>query len=293
MMLFSLLMGNHIVAQDIILDTLRYYESDENELYWIDDCEIDGYCEPVAVRYDQEDLPVNTIEISKIRFKIVAEGDYRCELYSGGGENIPLVSNLIWDDSINVNASDVHVDSNGVSAWKEIEFGEYGQPLFAEFPVWFKIETKTYNLGFSASIDGLDAPSQTISGWLVDGSQVWVEQDGSEFICDLVVSYSPSMIFDVGSNSIKFSLMNAFPNPFNPSTMIPYELSEQSNVMLEIYNTHGQSIQTLVSETQSTGLYSTQWFGADANGKLVPSGMYFARLQIGKQSDVVKIVLLR
>ncbi|MEA3266713.1 MAG: FlgD immunoglobulin-like domain containing protein, partial [Candidatus Fermentibacteria bacterium] len=81
--------------------------------------------------------------------------------------------------------------------------------------------------------------------------------------------------------------------PFNPSTMIPYELSEQSNVMLEIYNTHGQSIQTLVSETQSTGQYSTQWFGADANGKLVPSGMYFARLQIGKQSDVVKIVLLR
>lgn len=70
-----------------------------------------------------------------------------------------------------------------------------------------------------------------------------------------------------------YQLINSYPNPFNPSTEIIYQLEHSGRVHLEVYNLQGQRLSTLVEEWQSAGEHSVQW---DAQG--LSSGLYFVRL---------------
>ena len=69
------------------------------------------------------------------------------------------------------------------------------------------------------------------------------------------------------------------PNPFNPSTVIPYRLDADGPVRLEIYNLLGQRIRTLVDEVQAAGAYRVRWNARDGRGAAVATGVYFIRLQ--------------
>jgi hypothetical protein len=86
----------------------------------------------------------------------------------------------------------------------------------------------------------------------------------------------------------KFTLDQNFPNPFNPSTTINYDLPRDVRVSLKLYNTLGQEVATLVNEEQQAGYKSVVW-----NGTGFASGMYFYRLQAGEFVDVRKLLLLK
>jgi hypothetical protein len=86
----------------------------------------------------------------------------------------------------------------------------------------------------------------------------------------------------------EFRLEPNFPNPFNPSTTISYDLPKSSSVSLKIFNTLGQLVATLVDERKELGYYAVQW-----NASNVPSGIYFYRLQAGEFLETKKMVLLR
>lgn len=77
----------------------------------------------------------------------------------------------------------------------------------------------------------------------------------------------------------KFILFANYPNPFNPSTTIPYRLPEAANVVLKIYNLLGEEVVTLVNRQQPAGHYQIQWDGRDYQGKPLSSGMYIYRLR--------------
>ena len=68
------------------------------------------------------------------------------------------------------------------------------------------------------------------------------------------------------------------PNPFNPSTVIPYRLDVDGPVRLVVYNLVGQHVRTLVDEAQTAGAYRVHWDARDAAGRRVSSGVYFIRL---------------
>ena len=85
-----------------------------------------------------------------------------------------------------------------------------------------------------------------------------------------------------------FSLENAYPNPFNPTTLISYDLPRSTHVMLVVYNPLGQEVAVLVNATQDAGHYRVEW-----NAKDVPTGVYFYRLQAGSFSQVGKMLLLK
>ena len=78
-----------------------------------------------------------------------------------------------------------------------------------------------------------------------------------------------------------FNLFNNYPNPFNPSTTITYELPIASHVNLVIYDINGREINKLVSKMQSADTYSVLWDGADVFGNKVASGVYFVVLESG------------
>ena len=74
-----------------------------------------------------------------------------------------------------------------------------------------------------------------------------------------------------------FALHPNFPNPFNPSTTIRYQLPEASNVQLTVYDVTGQLVRTLVEGNMEAGHYVATWNGRDVSGRAVASGVYLSR----------------
>lgn len=96
-----------------------------------------------------------------------------------------------------------------------------------------------------------------------------------------------------------FVLLQNYPNPFNAETLIEYQVPQASSgagatvVVLEIYNALGQRVRSLAAGPQSPGWHTIRWNGLDVNGRELPSGVYFYRLEAEGQVDVKKLVLLR
>ena len=90
-----------------------------------------------------------------------------------------------------------------------------------------------------------------------------------------------------------FELFDNYPNPFNPSTTIQYSIPTQSIVKLKVFDMLGKEIMTLVNEEQIAGTYQVQWNGRDGMGSVVPSGVYFYRLEGSGIVKAKKLVLLK
>ena len=91
----------------------------------------------------------------------------------------------------------------------------------------------------------------------------------------------------------RFKLYRNYPNPFNPTTTISYQLPEDSEVELKIYNIKGQKIKNLVNELLPAGAHSIIWNGRDSNGNRVGSGIYFYKLKVGDFQKVRKMMLVK
>ena len=76
----------------------------------------------------------------------------------------------------------------------------------------------------------------------------------------------------------RFRLGQSYPNPFNSTTIIPYQLPVSCRVQLEVFNILGQHIATLVDGERSAGFHTVQWNATDAAGKAVAAGVYLYRL---------------
>jgi len=88
-------------------------------------------------------------------------------------------------------------------------------------------------------------------------------------------------------------LYAAVPNPFNPRTMIQYDLAASSKVALKVYNVRGRLVKTLTQGMQPRGRYRVVWLGDDDRGVSVASGVYFVRLEAGGQQMRQKVTLVR
>ena len=89
-----------------------------------------------------------------------------------------------------------------------------------------------------------------------------------------------------------------FPNPFNPETWMPYDLGEEAEVTITIYNTSGNIIRTLPLGIQPAGKYTNRskaayWNGRSDTDELVSSGVYFYRLKMGNYHATKKLLILK
>jgi len=91
----------------------------------------------------------------------------------------------------------------------------------------------------------------------------------------------------------EFALRQNFPNPFNPSTTIPFDIRERTEATLRIYNIRGQLVRTLVDRVLEARSYTQPWDGRDDGGVSVSSGVYFCKLVAGDFEDVRKLVLTK
>jgi RNA polymerase sigma factor (sigma-70 family) len=93
-------------------------------------------------------------------------------------------------------------------------------------------------------------------------------------------------------------LLQNFPNPFNPETWLPYELSSDADVVIQIHNSRGELVRKLSPGRQEAGFYTTRdraayWDGRDEAGEHVASDVYFYTIQAGEFAATKKMVVAR
>lgn len=84
-----------------------------------------------------------------------------------------------------------------------------------------------------------------------------------------------------------------YPNPFNPTTTLTFELPKQMKVKLVIYDVLGREVNTLVNGDQKAGVHSVIWNGTNKRGYQVSSGIYFYRMTTDNYSRTLKMVLMK
>lgn len=125
--------------------------------------------------------------------------------------------------------------------------------------------------------------------------------DGGYIFTGTTLSYPESIVLvklapeltgiNNGNNSMlpnKLSLDQNYPNPFNSSTLLTYRLVEKGVVNLAIYNLLGQKVATLIDGIQDAGKHQAFWNSGDNS-----SGVYFAKLAAGKNSQSIKLILMK
>jgi len=96
----------------------------------------------------------------------------------------------------------------------------------------------------------------------------------------------------------EFALLQNFPNSFNPETWIPYQLAEEVDVAIRIYNASGQLVRTLNLGYKQAGFYTNKdkaayWDGRNELGEQVASGVYFYQIKAGDFVSTKKFVMLK
>jgi calcineurin-like phosphoesterase family protein/flagellar hook capping protein FlgD len=111
-----------------------------------------------------------------------------------------------------------------------------------------------------------------------------------------VYEFSP-IVSDIYNDPVslpqELKLFQNFPNPFNLSTTIKYNLPQKSKVELKIFNILGQEIKTLYYGTQTPGNKSIVWNGKNQSNKVISSGIYFYYLKVGESVKVRKMIVMK
>ncbi len=88
-------------------------------------------------------------------------------------------------------------------------------------------------------------------------------------------------------------IIRNYPNPFNPQTMISYNLPEAGKVKVYLIDSLGRTVKVLVDAHQSSGKKLIRWDGTNSGGKKVAGGLYFCRIESGKLTAAKKVILIK
>jgi hypothetical protein len=132
------------------------------------------------------------------------------------------------------------------------------------------------------------------SGWI--GTYIWdmAVIPAYLFIDDIYVINTTTGIQDTRSGIISgYDLYQNFPNPFNPSTTINFDLPVTELVKLNIYNNLGQKVRSLTNREFTAGTHQVQWDGHNEFSQEAPAGVYYYQIQAGSFQATNKMLLIK
>lgn len=127
--------------------------------------------------------------------------------------------------------------------------------------------------------------------FLVSGQVSGVELDPNDWVLCQISYGGASEVPNAGAGEPR--LLANVPNPFNPSTMIRYELPDAARVTVGVYDLSGRLVIELVNEERAAGEHSVRWDGRNNQGAAQASGLYFVRLNAGGKTGLRKITLVQ
>jgi hypothetical protein len=92
---------------------------------------------------------------------------------------------------------------------------------------------------------------------------------------------------------IRTCLHQNHPNPFNPATIIRYEIAKASHVSIRIFNVSGARVRDLYSGFRPPGVYEVGWDARNETGLAVATGIYFCRFEAGRTIETRKMLLIK
>ena len=120
------------------------------------------------------------------------------------------------------------------------------------------------------------------------------------FYEDGVEAFFDQLLDEIGETGVQENIILPdgfysffYPNPFNPSTTIEFNIPEETVVFLNIYNIKGQKVRTLIDKRKQAGKHTTIWNGKNNSCKPVSSGVYFYNLKAGTYEKTEKMILLK
>jgi hypothetical protein len=180
---------------------------------------------------------------------------------------------LVLDSAKNIYVT-ANIDSNSYTRYGAIKYDNNGNQLFV---VNYTYPGNRFNYVYDMFVDN-------------KGNVYLTGESQGAYYDYATVKYSP-IITGISENILnpeKYELEQNFPNPFNPATIINYQLSMFSNVSLKVYDVLGQEVKTLVNENKPAGRYEVTFNGAD-----FPSGVYFVRMESGDFRNIKRMVLIK
>jgi len=249
--------------------------------------EIDSVCVMEAGDANQDGVSLSVADLIYV-FRIVIENLPTYEKSTAQAGTVTL-----FHDEV---ANEVYAttdDTLGV-IWLMFEGDIVPQPATG-FLVNYHYDGTYTRMLVSAEVS-LDLPS---GGLLISytGTGVLVNADAGSYDGKIitVVFGAPTDVDPLQTDGIPsvFALQNNYPNPFNPSTNIQYEVPHHAHVEIAIFNVNGQRVRTLVNATKAAGVYTVTWDGTSESGDRVSSGMYFYRMTAGDYVQSRKMILLK
>jgi len=156
----------------------------------------------------------------------------------------------------------------------------------------------------SSATDGLDVTNRPTSAQFPKGLLITHNAPGKQFklygweeIAQNYLSICTGTTTDVAKNPNAqpkdFRLEQNFPNPFNPSTTIPFFLEESSHIKLTVINLMGQTVRTLSEGAMAAGDHFVPWDGRNDAGKIVATGTYLFRLENGNRTQIKQLMMIK
>lgn len=150
------------------------------------------------------------------------------------------------------------------------------------------LESKYYRTAtFCMPIELAESTAEFYS--LLDSTLAWLNENTTR----LDTTFSDIERQQSVALNSSFHLRGNYPNPFNPVTTIFFELMERDKVTVRIFNLLGEQVAEILNAELKPGIYSYNWTAKSGNGRLLPSGIYIYRLEVGSQSAAGKMILLR
>ena len=258
-----------------------------------------------SAKTDKDGKTTITFTAGKSGMKIIRANINDVELASSAaaiftGDEIDLesvVGDANGDNSVNIfdlvmvagqfgkNGTGLSGDVNGDSGVNIFDLvmvaGQFGKSAVAAAPT---LLTKELTFNFQQK--------RSIQLAMVELEDMPVRSEAEELVFSLLIAMLPERLPE------QTQLLSNYPNPFNPETWIPFELSQDSKVSVTIYNVAGTPIRNISVGYLQAGSYVSQlksvyWDGKSDTGERVSSGTYFYQIRAGDYTETRKMVILK
>ena len=177
---------------------------------------------------------------------------------------------------------------------------------YEEEPGWYDVDLQSWDIrvegDFYVGIQGIDVVNRCGLGhdFLTGGNgracdytleSGWMENPAYTYFIRSVILTVPGVKEELTPQVM--TILQCSPNPFSQSTAISYALPQASRVTVSIWDASGRRVRTLVDECQAQGSRSIVWDGTDDAGNLLPTGVYFLKLDTNHSTLTRKVVLVR